>query len=574
MRNNKNNNIVKRIQSGKRTKAACIKKRMCSIACAIMTMGAALSGCTREVLPGNSQNNTMKNYLVTEEMEAVDGKAYDSAFSQTNGCFVPIDGGGCYNTEEYNYIEENGMMNVSLNPISTFAIDVDTASYSNVRRMINQKVTVPEDAVRIEEMINYFHYNYTQSTDDAFSLTAEIAVCPWNPENRLLLLGVKASQAQEATCLVGETLPKEKVSGRNFVFLIDVSGSMMSADKLPLVQQAFSMFVEELDEKDTVSIVTYAGSDTVVIEGVDGSQKDTLLEAINSLEAGGSTYGSKGIETAYAIAEEYATKDNVSRVILATDGDLNVGLTSEGELTRLIQEKRETGIYLTVLGFGTGNLKDNKLEALADNGNGSYGYIDSVFEARKILITEAGGTFIPVANDVKIQVEFNEDMVSGYRLIGYENRLLDTQDFEDDTKDAGEVGSGQTVTVLYEISMAQAVEGEVRIVEPVNMEEMCTVRIRYKEPGETQSSLLEYMVDSRNYDDEMSDNMLLASAVAEFGMVLRGSEYAGTSSCESAIALVSSMEEKDEYVKNFIELLYQYQENEALINLVDEPLYR
>lgn len=341
------------------------------------------------------------------------------------------------NDEEYNYIKENGYTAVSSAPLSTFSADVDTASYTNVRRMIDDGVDVPPDAVRIEEFINYFDYDYADPADgEPFAVHTELSDCPWNDETELLMVGINTK---------GFDAVLDERPAMNLVFLIDVSGSMYDDNKLPLVQKSFSMLTDNLTAADRVSIVTYAGSDEVVLEGADGNDRKKILRAINDLEAGGSTAGAAGINTAYDIAQKYFIDGGNNRVILATDGDLNVGLSSESELTRLIEEKRESGVFLSVLGFGTGNYKDNRLEALADYGNGNYSYIDSEKEAKKVLVDEMSGTLFTVAKDVKFQLEFNPANVKGYRLIGYENRVMAAEDFNDDTKDAGEIGDRKSV---------------------------------------------------------------------------------------------------------------------------------
>lgn len=431
-----------------------------------------------------------------------------------------------YNTEEYNYILENEFLSATNRPLSTFAADVDTASYANVRRMLNEGKTPPADAVRIEEMINYFYYDYPAPREgDPFSVTVEIAPCPWNSKTKLLLIGLQAAK-----------IDAEHLPASNLVFLIDVSGSMDSSNKLPLVQRAFLLLCESLTENDTVSIVTYASSDRVVIDGARGDQKEKIMAAIEDLRAGGSTAGSKGIETAYSLAQEHFIPGGNNRVILATDGDLNVGVTSEGELTRLIEKKREEGVFLSVMGFGTGNIKDNKMEALADHGNGNYSYIDSIQEARRVLVEEMGGTLFTVAKDVKFQVEFNPAKIKGYRLIGYENRRMEDADFDDDTKDGGEIGAGHRVTVLYEIAeltSEQEIEGaplKYQQTESIGSDEWLTVNIRYKQPDGNKSILLSYPVDDSAVLETMSSNMAFSSAVAQVGMLLRESAYAGSAS--------------------------------------------
>lgn len=459
------------------------------------------------------------------------------------------------NDEEYNYIKENGYTAVSSAPLSTFSADVDTASYTNVRRMIDDGMDVPLDAVRIEEFINYFDYDYTDPADgEPFAVHTELSDCPWNDETELLMVGINTK---------GFDAVLDERPAMNLVFLIDVSGSMYDDNKLPLVQKSFSMLTDNLTAADRVSIVTYAGSDEVVLEGADGNDRKKILRAINDLEAGGSTAGAAGINTAYDIAQKYFIDGGNNRVILATDGDLNVGLSSESELTRLIEEKRESGVFLSVLGFGTGNYKDNRLEALADYGNGNYSYIDSEKEAKKVLVDEMSGTLFTVAKDVKFQLEFNPANVKGYRLIGYENRVMAAEDFNDDTKDAGEIGAGHSVTVLYEIvpadSKMELGESELKYAsdsEDVMGDELLTVNIRYKEPEGSESKLLTYPVNKSLYSDKMSADMNFASCVAEFGMLLRNSRYIGDVTYKDVSAQLSKYDySDDDYKDEFIYLV-------------------
>ena len=456
------------------------------------------------------------------------------------------------NDEEYNYIKENGYTAVSSAPLSTFSADVDTASYTNVRRMIDDGMDVPPDAVRIEEFINYFDYDYTDPSDgEPFAVHTELSDCPWNDETELLMVGINTK---------GFDAVLDERPAMNLVFLIDVSGSMYDDNKLPLVQKSFSMLTDNLTAADRVSIVTYAGSDEVVLEGADGNDRKKILRAINDLEAGGTTAGAAGINTAYDIAQKYFIDGGNNRVILATDGDLNVGLSSESELTRLIEEKRESGVFLSVLGFGTGNYKDNRLEALADYGNGNYSYIDSEKEAKKVLVDEMSGTLFTVAKDVKFQLEFNPANVKGYRLIGYENRVMAAEDFNDDTKDAGEIGAGHSVTVLYEIvpadSKMELGESELKYAsdsEDVMGDELLTVNIRYKEPEGSESKLLTYPVNKSLYSDKMSADMNFASCVAEFGMLLRNSRYIGDVTYKDVSAQLSRYDySDDDYKDEFI----------------------
>ena len=473
-----------------------------------------------------------------------------------------------FNSEEYAGIIENDFLSAKENPLSTFSADVDTASYTNIRRLLTNNQSVPADAVRIEEILNYFDYDYPNAKiGEPFSVTTELSDCPWNKDSQLLLVGIKAHE--EYT--MGEHIPK------NLVFLIDVSGSMYSSDKLPLVQQAFTMLTNELNEYDRISIVTYAGSDEVLLNGESGENKKHICDVIGNLSAGGSTAGAAGIMTAYEIAENHFIKGGNNRIILATDGDLNVGPSSVDELTALIEKERESGIYLSVLGFGTGNYKDDRLEAIADNGNGNYSYIDCLTEAKKVLIDEMDSTLTTVAKDVKFQVEFNPANVAEYRLIGYENRALADRDFNDDTKDAGEVGAGSTVTVLYEIKRTGAVPdddyvpafkyseneenynetaAQAEAVSGEYSDELLTVNIRCKKPDENESSLYTYPVKVASYTPVMPMNLNFAACCAEFGMLLRGSSYAGTSSYDNISELLGRYDySSDEYKTEFAYLV-------------------
>lgn len=518
---------------------------------AILLAAGMLAGC------GSADNATSEAFIANNksasmyETVAVNS---DDAMDMAGGTIEQS--ADYFNTEEYNYIVENGYTSTVSNPLSTFSIDVDTASYTNLRRMITDGWSgeeIPAEAIRIEEMINYFEYDYPQPKEgEPFSVTTEISECPWNGDTKLMLVGLHSKD-----------IDLSERPAMNLVFLIDVSGSMYDEDKLPLVQKSFSMLTENLSPEDRISIVTYAGEDAVVLEGADGNDKQKILEAINSLTAGGSTAGAAGINTAYKIAEKYFIKGGNNRIILATDGDLNVGISSESDLTALVEEKRETGVYLSVLGFGTGNIKDNKMEALADNGNGNYSYIDSELEAKRVLVEEMSGTLFTAAKDVKIQVEFNPAYVKGYRLIGYENRALADEDFNDDTKDAGEIGAGHSVTALYELVMNDSdmefSSSELKYqesAEGVNNGELLTASIRYKEPDGDTSKLLAYPVTMDNYSEKMSYNMTFAAGVAEFGLVLRNSEYKGTATCQSVLTLLADYDyESDVYKDEFIYLV-------------------
>ena len=462
-----------------------------------------------------------------------------------------------FNTEAYDRIEDNGFRSVRADPLSTFSIDVDTASYANVRRFLNEGTMPPADAVRIEEMINYFRFDYPQpGPGTPFSVTTELAGCPWNPAHRLALIGLRARPIEEGRL------------ARNLVFLLDVSGSMTPPDKLPLVKKAMRMLVDTLRDEDRIAIVVYAGASGLALPATPGSQKDRIHQAIARLEAGGSTNGAAGITLAYRIAREQFIKGGINRVILATDGDFNVGVTSQGELIRLIEQAREAGVFLSVLGVGTGNLKDSTMEKLADKGNGNYAYLDSLHEARKVLVAEGGGTLVTVAKDVKIQVEFNPAHVAAYRLIGYENRVLRNEDFNNDRKDAGEIGAGHTVTALYEI-VPPGVPFELPGVDPLKYQqpvaprtgpastsnEVMTVKLRYKDPDGDTSKLMTFGVVNKL--TPAAANIGFASAVAEFGMALRRSEHRGTATFKDAAVLARRHRGTDEngYRAEFVRLV-------------------
>ncbi len=545
----------------------CLQQILC-----VLTSAALLAGCGAgpSASSGSSSSGSpaQKSFQTeaaaetwAETAAAFDGMYFEAGeadASAVNGDssmsmkYQAAYGGGDFNTEEYNYISENGYKTTVKEPLSTFSVDVDTASYSNLRRYINSGQQIPADAVRIEEMLNYFSYDYPEPENgDPFSVTTEYSDCPWNEDNRLLLIGLQAKE-----------IDFSRRPPSNLVFLLDISGSMYSDDKLPLVQKSFTTLAENLTQKDRVSIVTYAGYESVVLDGVPGDQTARIAAALDDLEAGGSTAGAAGIEKAYELARKNYISGGNNRVILATDGDLNVGISSEGELTRLIQEKKKDGVHLSVIGVGTGNLKDNKMEALADNGDGNYNYIDSIFEAKKVLVDEMGGTLVTVAKDVKIQVEFNPRYVSGYRLIGYENRLLNQEDFNDDKVDAGEIGSGHCVTALYEIIPAQSEgtsDSQLKYQAPADVSdstELLTVSLRYKAPNGNKSTLLTYPVESGSYTRELSENLSFDAAVAEFGMVLRDSEYKGNATYDTVLALAEPCihAHTDDYKKEFLQL--------------------
>jgi len=460
------------------------------------------------------------------------------------------------NTEAYARIEDNRFLAAAANPLSTFSIDVDAASYSNVRRFLSQGTLPPPDAVRLEELVNYFSYTYPDQTGSRpFAVSADVGPCAWEPEHRLVRIGLQARK------MATRDLPPS-----NLVFLIDVSGSMQSEDKLPLVKQAFRALVQELRPEDRVAIVVYAGAAGLVLPSTSGADKSTILGAIERLEAGGSTAGGAGLRLAYDVARENHLSEGNNRVILATDGDFNVGDSSDAEMIRLVETRREEGTFLTVLGFGTGNLKDTKMEQMADKGNGHYAYIDSFREAHKVFVREFGGTLFTVAKDVKIQVEFNPARVQSYRLLGYENRILAKEDFADDRKDAGEIGAGHAVTALYEIvptgASPVAIGDDSLTYQQVTLRpssghspELLTIRLRYKEPTGSKSRFLSVPVVDRG--QRGSDDFRFASAVAAFAMVLRNSEYKGAADYNLVLALAREARGEDEegYRQEFISMV-------------------
>ena len=471
---------------------------------------------------------------------------------------------GGFDTEEYGYWLENDYQSPKNTPLSTFSIDVDKASYANIRRFIEQGQKPPAGAVRIEEMVNYFDYNYPQPQGEhPLSIISEMGTCPWNQEHLLLHIGLQ-----------GKKIDMSKAPRNNLVFLLDVSGSMNQENKLPLVKQAFKLLVNNLREEDRVAIVVYAGAAGLVLPPTLGSNKAAIIEALDKLEAGGSTAGGEGIKQAYKIAKENFVKEGNNRVILASDGDFNVGVSSESELVRLIESKRNDGIFLSVLGFGLGNYKDSKMEMLADKGNGNYAYIDNFEEAKKVFGKEMGGTLYTIAKDVKLQLEFNPKYVESYRLIGYENRIMAAEDFNDDKKDAGELGSGHTVTALYEIIPKGVKKGdnEMNSVDPLryqqtkttsksNSEEFVFVKLRYKKPNSDNSILLEKTIDNQSLRlESTSNNFRFSAAVAAFGQLLRASKYQGDFNVKKIMALAEGSFDRDTegYRAAFVKLVHKY----------------
>ena len=460
-----------------------------------------------------------------------------------------------FNTESYDKITENAFVSTLNNPLSTFSIDVDRASYANMRRFINSNQLPPKDAIRIEEMVNYFNYTYPQPKDDKpFSVNLEIASCPWNVKHQLVAIGLK-----------GKEIEIKNVKQSNLVFLLDVSGSMSSPNKLPLLKKSLKILIEKLRPTDRVAIVVYAGAAGIVLPSTTCDEKNIILNAFDKLQAGGSTAGGEGIRLAYKIAKQNFINDGNNRIILATDGDFNIGESSDASMTRLIEEKRNEGVFLTVLGFGMGNYKDSKMEKLSNAGNGNYAYIDNILEAKKTLGKEFFGTLFTIAKDVKIQIEFNPNKVKGYRLIGYENRMLKAEDFNDDKKDAGEIGAGHTVTALYEIIPAGSDEKipgvdelEYQKTKVGNSDDLMTLKLRYKEPTGSVSKLIKQKITEKDIkNNNTSENFKWATSVVEFGLLLRKSSFKGNSSYKQVLenAKASKGSDTEGYRAEFIRLV-------------------
>lgn len=510
-------------------------------ACSMGSSDIAVSN--KPTYTSNSNTPSASNIAVTDSAKMAPNEEFKE--NSTSG-------------EKYAEITENPFLETSRAPLSTFSIDVDTASYANVRRYINQGSMPPKDAVRIEELINYFEYDYPQPIGDVpFSVSTDVATTPWNSKHKIVQIGLQ-----------GKKVSLDNVPPSNLVFLLDVSGSMNAYDKLPLLKESFKILLNQLSSKDRVAIVTYAGNSGLLLPSTTCDRKNEILNAMDNLQAGGSTNGGQGIQLAYKVAMDNFISNGNNRVILATDGDFNVGLSSDEALVSLIEQKRQSGIFLSVFGFGTGNTNDSMMEKLADKGNGNYAYIDSRDEAKKALGEQVAGTLYTIAKDVKIQVEFNPAKVAGYRLIGYENRMLADKDFNDDKKDAGEIGAGHSVTALYEIVPAgQKVENpgvddlKYAKTEPSDTRfsnELMTVKLRYKEPKETNSKLLSIgILDKNNSIENASDNLKFATAVAQFGLILRDSRYKGTSNFNSILTLAQSSRGSDlkNYRGEFVELI-------------------
>ncbi|WP_052598089.1 von Willebrand factor type A domain-containing protein [Aureispira sp. CCB-QB1] len=514
------------------------------------------------------QNATVDKALYLEEVpnaRAMDQKALSKVETVTEGANYtyqvspePIQNEKL-NTEEYDKINENTFKGVAQTPVSTFSIDVDNASYSNIRRYLEMDQMPLADAVRIEEMINYFDYDYPQPQgQDPFSINTEISTTPWNSEHHLIHIGLQ-----------GKDLDYTDLKSSNLVFLIDASGSMSAENKLPLLKKSLKLLLSELDDKDKVAIVAYAGAAGLVLPSTPASEHEKILNALDGINSGGSTAGGQGIELAYNIAKENLIADGNNRVILATDGDFNVGVSSSSELVSLIEEKRKDNIYLTICGFGMGNYKDGRMEQISNAGNGNYFYIDNIREAKKVFVTQMRANMFTIAKDVKIQIEFNPKMVKAYRLIGYENRLLANEDFDDDTKDAGELGAGHTVTAIYEVILAnskstqtihQAADLKYQTTKVSGNEtDLMTVKFRYKPIKSDQSILLEQVLKNTAITnlDSSSDNYRFSAAVAGFGMLLRNSKFKGSATYDSVLELAKGAlgNDKEGYRTEFLQMV-------------------
>ena len=500
-----------------------------------------------------------ESLLVTHTSEHVDAGAAlnaDGGFNSMTYDIAPEESFVDFNTEEYDSLDEQGFIAAATRPLSTLSADVDTASYCNLRRMLNDGWSVDEidsGAVRIEEMLNYFDYDYAMPEgDDLFGVTTHVGDCPWNDQTKLVTLGF--ATAPEATSIA------EK--GSNLVFLIDVSGSMDDPDKLGLLKNAFGELVHHLGENDRVSVVTYAGGGDVVLEGAKGNEEREIMRAINQLRAGGSTNGEAGLKTAYEIAKNNYIEGGVNRIVMVSDGDLNVGMSSESDLHDFVDKQRETGVYLSVLGFGSGNYKDNKMETLADHRNGSYHYIDCIEEAKRVLGEKLTANLVPLADDVKVQVEFNPAQVKGYRLIGYENRAMADEDFRDDKKDAGDVGPGHQFTVAYEVALTDSKqeikETDLKYGEKTTgdaaTDEWLTATVRYKPAAGGQIREQSQVVGAADASQGLGEDGRVQAAVIELGMLLRNSEYAGTSSRGQIEELLKGIDLTEEQ-EGFLELV-------------------
>lgn len=525
----------------------------------LLIFSIVLSGCSSFRKETANTNSSSQNQIASAPAATTSNSASTvNVGTMSVNKLAPLQEESRSSGERYAEINENPFLETSRAPLSTFSIDVDTASYANVRRFLNDNQKPPIDAVRIEELVNYFDYDYPQPVGGVpFSVVTEAANCPWNAKHKLALIGLQGKQVSL------DNLPPS-----NLVFLVDVSGSMNDQAKLPLLKQGFKTLVNQLSPQDRVAIVVYAGASGLALPSTSVERKSEIFTALDNLEAGGSTNGGQGIQLAYRIAQDNFIQGGNNRVILATDGDFNVGLTGDDELVRLIENKRQSGVFLSVLGFGTGNYNDSMMEKLSNKGNGNYAYIDSMEEARKALGQQVAGTLYTIAKDVKIQVEFNPVQVAGYRLIGYENRLLADKDFNDDRKDAGEIGAGISVTALYEIVPAgQKIENpgvdELKYSTPTatartNGNELLTVKLRYKKPDETTSRLLSIgLANNQNQFEQSSENLRFAASVAGFGLLLRDSRYKGNASWNNVLNMAQNARGNDlkGYRGEFVELI-------------------
>ncbi|KIM05141.1 MAG: hypothetical protein KN64_05050 [Sulfurovum sp. AS07-7] len=518
---------------------------------------ALMSGCGEKMAQSHSETKAMAYEEVSEAVMMPEPMEYRMSTNVADVMYyppiqMPSVAVVAPNTESYKHNEQNKFIEVSSSPLSTFSTDVDTASYSNVRRMLDANSLPPKDAVRTEEFVNYFSYNYKEpTTNEPFFINLKVDDALWNKKHKLIQIGLQSKKANI-----------EKLPPSNLVFLLDVSGSMNDENKLPLLKKSLKLLVNQLRAEDKVSIVVYAGSSGLVLDRAKGSEKEKIINALDKLEAGGSTAGGEGIRLAYEIAKKSFIKNGNNRVILATDGDFNVGQSSESELIELIEEKKKSGVYLSILGFGMGNYKDDKVEALADKGNGNYAYIDNLLEAKKVLVTQMSGTLYTVAKDVKVQVEFNPQKVSSYRLLGYENRKMANEDFNDDKKDAGEVGMGHSVTALYEVvlndgtnsSKVDKLKYQTAVVNP--SDELATVKIRYKEPKADSSKLMSRVVSFQNSDISDVDSKFIQSVVG-FSMILRNVEEKGNLTYDKVLSLAKASKGSDDegYRAEFIKMI-------------------
>lgn len=507
-----------------------------------MVVGISFTGC------GGAPESSEIYEAAAAEEAVYDGGYYAEV---TESGYIGVE----FNTEEYNHIDENGFLTVSVSPLSTFALDVDTGSYTNFRRMVGDNYLIediPQGAIRTEEMLNYFEYDIPQDDDDnTFTVAYELGQCPWNEKNKLLMMSVKAKDVENDTC------------DNNFVFLIDSSGSMDNSDKGPMAIKSFKMLAKTLNKNDRVSIVTYSGSSEIILDSCRGDKYNKICKALDSIEFGGGTNGSGGITAAYELAEENFIEGGNNRVIIASDGDMNLGITSNGGLVDLITEKKETGVFLTVLGYGSGNYSDANMESIADAGNGNYHYIDCLKEAERVLVDKLKQTTLTVAKDVKLQVEFNPLEVSEYRLIGYENRTMAAEDFDDDTKDGGETGAGQMVTVMYELVCSDddsnrsglKYQKDRELTETAMSGEILTLSIRYKEPAGEESTEETFVVKDDGDYEEVSEDFLFAAGVVELSMILNESDYVGDATLGSAYELVMQGSADDYYREELSDMI-------------------